>query len=272
VSVRIAGRSGVHHLRFWHEAGQDTEGEILDLRGDLQRGLAVARSLTSGPAAMAAVRKLLVAELTGLPRLDDAEVVRRLGAALAAGRVLAVRVPAPALPTFDLFQAEPPPAAETPLPKREEKTWIEIELVDTEGKPVPGERYSILLPDGKSVEGRLDASGKAYFAGLDPGECDVTFPDLDNDAVAAPGEPAKPKGRPLPKRQKKTWVEIELIGMDGNPISNELYRIALPDGTSVEGRLNERGRARVIGIDPGTCTVTFPELDMEAWEPVEEPT
>lgn len=271
MSVRIAARSGVHTLRLWHEAGQDTQGEILDLRGDLQRGLALARSLCASAGALSSVRRLLSSELPGIARLDDADVVRRLGAALAAGRVLAVRIPPPALPTFDLLEGEPPPETETPLPKREEKTWIEIELVDSEGKPVPGERYSILLPDGKTVEGRLDASGRAYFGGLDPGECEVTFPELDNDAVAAPGEPARPKGRALPKKQKKTWVEIELIGMDGNPIPNELYRIALPDGTSVEGRLNERGRARVAGIDPGTCTVTFPELDMEAWEPVAEP-
>lgn len=261
------GRSGVHHLRFWHEAGQDTEGQLVDVRGDKARALGLARALCASTGALAAVRKMLAAELTGVARLEDGTVVERLGAALAAGRVLAVRLPAPLLPTFDLHQGEPPPEAESELPRTKEKTWIEIELVDTEGKPVQGERYRIELPDGAVREGRLDHQGRARVDGLEPGDCDVSFPDLDNEAVAAPGEPAKPKGRVLPKKERKTWVEIELVGMDGGPIPNELYRIVLPDGSAVEGHLNERGRARVLGIDPGTCTVTFPDLDMEAWEP-----
>jgi hypothetical protein len=64
-----------------------------------------------------------------------------------------------------------------------EKTWIEIELVDEEGNPVPGERYKITLPDGKTVsEGTLDANGRARVEGIDPGTCQISFPDLDKDA------------------------------------------------------------------------------------------
>ena len=38
----------------------------------------------------------------------------------------------------------------------------------------------------------------------------------------------------------------------------ERYRIMLPDGTTVaEGALDEKGFARVEGIDAGMCKVTF---------------
>jgi hypothetical protein len=267
VSARIVGNRGTFRLRFWHDASPSAEGELVDLRGDLAHATAFARSLAAGIGAVSSVRKLLGPELAGAQHLEDEEVVRLLATALAAGRILAVRLPAPVLPTFDVHTSEPE-QSEPEVARAEPKTWIEIELVDTEGKPVPNERYWILLPDGTVREGRLSAAGRAYFGDLDPGECDVRFPDLDNDAVAAPGEPAKPKARQLPpKKPRKTWVEIELLGMDGSAIPGELYRITLPDGTAVEGRLNERGRARVSGIDPGACTVTFPELDLEAWEP-----
>ena len=34
-----------------------------------------------------------------------------------------------------------------------------------------------------------------------------------------------------------------------------------------DGTLDEKGHARVDHIDPGTCKVTFPNLDKDAWEP-----
>jgi len=66
--------------------------------------------------------------------------------------------------------------------------------------------------------------------------------------------------------EKKSWVEIELVDEEGNPVPGEKYRIELPDGKIAEGTLDEKGFARVSGIDPGTCKVTFPRLDKDAWE------
>jgi len=60
--------------------------------------------------------------------------------------------------------------------------WIEIELVDEENQPVPGEQYRIELPDGSVVEGSLDSQGKARRDGIPPGNCKVTFPNLDKEA------------------------------------------------------------------------------------------
>jgi hypothetical protein len=68
-------------------------------------------------------------------------------------------------------------------------------------------------------------------------------------------------------KEKKHWIEIELMDEEGKPAAGERYRVTVPDGTIQEGTLDEKGFARVDGIDPGTCKVTFPELDKEAWEP-----
>jgi len=262
VTVRIVGKGGSFHLRLWHEAAGDTDGEILDLRGDPLRAAGIARSLAAVPGAAADLRRLVARTVIGTGRLDDADLLRHLAVELGAGRIVVARVPTPILSTFDVATSEIAPA-EPEQPKKQEKTWIEIELLDMAGNPVVGERYWILLPDGTTREGRLDSAGRAYFGDLDPGECDIRFPDLDSDAAGEPAAPVRPK---RPRRKTKTWIEVELIGMDDRPIPGELYRIALPDGSKVEGRLDARGRARVHGIDPGTCDVTFPNLDSEAWE------
>jgi uncharacterized Zn-binding protein involved in type VI secretion len=66
--------------------------------------------------------------------------------------------------------------------------------------------------------------------------------------------------------QKKVWVEIELVDQDGKAVPNELYSIQLPDGTVSEGSTDSNGLARVDGIDPGDCQITFPSLDQRSWE------
>jgi type VI secretion system secreted protein VgrG len=75
------------------------------------------------------------------------------------------------------------PAHDPNSPDNKDKTnWIEIKLVDTEGKPVPGEPYQITLPDGSVSDGTLDQNGFARVDGIDPGSCQVTFPNLDQDS------------------------------------------------------------------------------------------
>lgn len=63
-----------------------------------------------------------------------------------------------------------------------ETSWIEIELVDEEDNPVPGEKYEIELPDGSVASGTLDGDGFARVEGFEPGQCKVCFPNLDEEA------------------------------------------------------------------------------------------
>ena len=71
-----------------------------------------------------------------------------------------------------------PPASKEE--KAAKKSWIEIDLVDENGKAVPGERYCITLPEGETVaEGTLNEKGFARIEGFEAGTCKVTFPNLD---------------------------------------------------------------------------------------------
>ncbi len=68
------------------------------------------------------------------------------------------------------------------LPKAQgKKSWIEINLCDENGRPVPMERYRIKLPDGSVEEGNLDAYGHAEYYGINPGSCELSFPNLHPD-------------------------------------------------------------------------------------------
>ncbi len=73
-------------------------------------------------------------------------------------------------------------AATQDEPKEEAKSWIEIELVGEDDKPIPGEKYRVTLPDGSVDEGTLDQNGWARIAGFTAGACKTTFPELDQDA------------------------------------------------------------------------------------------
>ena len=79
-------------------------------------------------------------------------------------------------------------------------------------------------------------------------------------------EEAARAGRVPPEPEEDTWIEIELLDPDGNPIPNEQYQIELPGGSIRIGRLDSNGRAKVKGIDPGTCKVTFPNVDESIWK------
>jgi hypothetical protein len=64
------------------------------------------------------------------------------------------------------------------------------------------------------------------------------------------------------------FVEIELVGEDGIGVANIEYELTLPNGNKVRGVTDEQGLIRVERIDPGSCKITFPKLDAEAWEKV----
>jgi hypothetical protein len=73
-------------------------------------------------------------------------------------------------PTQLVPRAEP----ETPT-----KTWVEFQLLDENGKGAAGVAYEITLPDGSTQRGRIGANGAVRFDNIDPGQCQVRFPELD---------------------------------------------------------------------------------------------
>lgn len=83
---------------------------------------------------------------------------------------------------------------------------------------------------------------------------------------STPVKPHKPPATEEEAAEKKSWIEIELVDEEDEPVPGEKYKITLPDDSVAEGTLDDKGFARVEGTEPGTCKITFPDLDKEAWE------
>lgn len=146
-------------------------------------------------------------------------------------------------------------------------TWIGIELVGEDCRPLAGEPYRVESPSGAVFEGRLDAGGRARIDDVEPGTCRIMFPELDQDAWTT--DTRCPEVLPPAKKPVTTYIGIELVDMAGHPVPNERYVVTLPDGSRHEGRLDGSGQAKIDGIAEGDCAISFPMLDEECWEAVE---
>ena len=153
-----------------------------------------------------------------------------------------------------------------------------------------GGNFITLLPAGVFIQGTMVMinSGGAALPGMagmlvsptapaeadiadnaDPGSKEPTYKQQWRTKSASEQAAAQaPSHDPTAQenKQKKGWIEIALADEAGKPVAGEKYRITLPDGaTLAEGTLDEKGKARVEGFDPGSCKVTFPEIDEELW-------
>lgn len=66
-----------------------------------------------------------------------------------------------------------------------ETTWIGVELVDEQDKPITGELCHITVPDGRVYKGSTDQHGKVRIDGFEAGDCKITFPRFDREAWEA---------------------------------------------------------------------------------------
>ena len=158
-------------------------------------------------------------------------------------------------------------------------------VVDSSGVSLKG---SQVVADGQQVKLASGPGSSASTAsmGSPVGPTEATAAEEADDAD--PGEVAQVKARQKETRsgkygstksapfkkaehttteEEQTWIEVELLDDDDKPVPGERFQIELPDGRTVSGTLDQNGHARVEGIQPGSCKVTFPNLDKDAWEP-----
>jgi type VI secretion system secreted protein VgrG len=64
-------------------------------------------------------------------------------------------------------------------PCRNSAHWIEFQLVNQKGAPVPDQSYRIRLPDQSLRTGTTDARGTVRFDGITAGEASICFTELD---------------------------------------------------------------------------------------------
>jgi hypothetical protein len=74
-----------------------------------------------------------------------------------------------------------------------------------------------------------------------------------------PEEPTAPPPEPEAV-EELTFVAIQLVDTDNQPVAHARYRLTLPDGGVREGRLSANGYVRVDRIPHGRCQVEFPGL------------
>jgi hypothetical protein len=63
--------------------------------------------------------------------------------------------------------------------------FVEIELVGEDGKGVACVEYLLTLPDGTEMNGFTNSMGLISVVGIDSGNCQFTFPNLDKEAWEA---------------------------------------------------------------------------------------
>jgi len=88
-----------------------------------------------------------------------------------------------------------------------------------------------------------------------PGESGSGLSAAQQDTLQS-DEPSAVKPCPL----KKHWIEIVLQDDLGDPIANADYLVVEPAGAEHRGKLDSNGYARIDGLKPGTCDVSFPKL------------
>ena len=151
-------------------------------------------------------------------------------------------------------------------------------VIDATGVTLKG---SILTLDGSKTN--INSGPGSSPASLSPGSLVApTAPDppvapeeaKPGETVAAPPahkppkteEAVEPGSEAKKEPEPPDWIEIEMVTEDGEPAAGERYKIELPDGSVAEGTLDQKGFARVEGVKPGNCKVSFPNLDKKNWE------
>jgi hypothetical protein len=86
--------------------------------------------------------------------------------------------------------------------------------------------------------------------------------ELDREPVDAPLEEEEES-----ESEELSWIEVELVGEDDEPIPGERVAVEHPDGRVARGTTNAEGVFRLQGIPQGSYRICFTELDEEAWEP-----
>jgi type VI secretion system secreted protein VgrG len=159
-------------------------------------------------------------------------------------------------------------------------------VLDSSGVTIKGSMVTIdggmtKINSGPGSPPTAGSAGSAVSPAVptDPHEADTADPGEMSQARAqqlqtrtgkygsASVTPYQPPQTPEEQAAKNSWVEIQLNDDEGNPVAGEKYRIELPDGSVKEGTLDGNGHARVSGIEPGNCKITFPDRDGSSWNP-----
>ena len=140
-----------------------------------------------------------------------------------------------------------------PLRLLKETSFLDLQVVNTKGKPLANRRYKFTLPNGKTETSHLGAEARIRKADIDPGIAELTLLPDDGDVFEVGAE--TPAGAEI-----ASSIEFVLVDQDGEPLTGQRYGIELPDGQTQSGTLDDFGAARVDAKVAGNCRVRFPDI------------
>lgn len=131
-------------------------------------------------------------------------------------------------------------------------------------KPKAGKAGSLVSPAEPTEALEADEADPGEVAAMKAEQSEAK----EGKYGAAKVKPHKPPETEEEKKVKTAWIEIEMVDEADKPVTGVAFLITLPDGSTEGGTLDDKGFARVEGFEPGSCKVTFPELDKGAWEKI----
>ena len=229
----------------------------------LAAGVSVAALLAGGMSAEALLAAGISAETllaagasTGALLSAGASTEELLAAGASPGALLSAGVEAESLLDAGVTDED--------LATAERTDWVEITLLDDAGNPVADELYRLTLSDGTLIqEGQLDEHGQARVDEIRAEGYLISFPNLDADDWQLPTAET-----PAPPTTGTTtaWLAFELTDENGNPAVGTRYVISRGEEPLSEDVLDAQGQARVEGLEAGTYSLSFPELDADDWQ------
>lgn len=146
-----------------------------------------------------------------------------------------------------------------------------VEIRHENGELISG-GADITVAGARALAGRIER-GTHTYPGVPCGDYDVTA-DVSwrNESwhLSAPRATVPHAGVALASLvlRPRTWIEIELVAADGSGVANEPYLIVASDGQEFRGVTDASGVARLDGLMPGDCSISFTALDRDAWRPL----
>src|SRR5262249_47343081 len=100
--------------------------------------------------------------------------------------------------------------------------FLEVEIVDEDGNPLPGFAFQLSVPDGTTQKGRTPASGVIHVGDLEPGGSgQIEFGDDEGETEDADAAAA-------PEGDEPTYT-INLIDDTGQPVEGATLEFSLDD-------------------------------------------
>ena len=120
-------------------------------------------------------------------------------------------------------------------------------------------------PGGHAVVWEVLADRLAARPGQ-PGVLLLRREPLATPAVQSDEPAATPSQLRAAQVAEQDWIEIQVQLDDGTPYTGRCV-LALPGGRQIDATPDDQGVIRVDGIDPGTCKLSFADLDASAQPP-----